>query len=186
MAPKKSTGMNSNYVYDTHKLMSDKNINLAFSGQFTPELITSMLFMAKKNISKSVTMKKVYNIMIECLENLTKHGTLNDDDNERFPAIFIFGNDNDYYYLATGNTILEEQCEPLKQKIDKANSLDKKGLRDWYNEILMGDEGVSERGGAGLGIIDIAMKSGNQIEYEFKPLYDEYVFFIIKVKIDIV
>lgn len=182
---KEITCMNSNYVYDTHRLMSDKNINLAFSGNFTPELITSMLFMAKKNIAKSVTMKKVYNVMIECLENLTKHGQQEENTDKKHPAIFIFGNDDHSYYLATGNTVKPEEVESLKEKIDKANSLDRKGLREWYNQILMGDEGVSDRGGAGLGIIDIAMKSGNPLEYEFRDLDTGFNFFILKVKVDI-
>ena len=177
--------MNSNYVYDTHRLMSDKNINLAFSGNFTPELITSMLFMAKKNIAKSSTMKKVYNVMIECLENLTKHGQQKENTDDRYPAIFIFGNDANSYYLATGNTVKNSEVESLKEKLDKANALDRKGLRAWYNKILLGDQGVSERGGAGLGIIDIAMKSGNPLEYEFKDLDSGFTFFILKVKIDI-
>jgi hypothetical protein len=177
--------MNSNYVYDTHKIMSDKSISLAFSGKFTPELITSMLFLAKKNISRSVAMKKVYNIMIECLENLTKHGTMHDSESENFPAIFIFGNDEGSYYLATGNTVTEDEKAPLEEKLSKANSLDKAGLRAWYNEILLGSTGVSERGGAGLGIIDIAMKSGNPLEYEFKHLKEGFLFYILKVKIDI-
>lgn len=177
--------MSSNYVYDTHRLMSDKNISLAFSGSFTPELITRMLFMAKQNISKTGTMKKVYNIMIECLENLTKHGQQKENIDEKYPAIFIFGNDASSYYLTTGNTVKNDDIKSLKEKLDKANSLDKKGLRAWYNQILLGDRGVSERGGAGLGIIDIALKSGNPLEYEFKDLDSGFNFFILKVKIDI-
>jgi len=177
--------MFSNYVYDTHRLMSDKNINLAFSGHFTPELITSMLAMTKSSVSKSATLKKVYNIIIECLENLTKHGAPSEEQKKEFPSIFIFGNDDDHFYVSTGNTISEEEVEPLKAKLEKVNSLDKQGLRAWYNDVIMNGEGVSEKGGAGLGIIDVAMKSGNKLEFEFKPLRPGFKFYVLKVKVGI-
>jgi len=38
---------------------------------------------------------------------------------------------------------------------------------------------LSEKGGAGLGFIDIAKKSGNKIEYQFKELTDDRFFFIV-------
>ena len=177
--------MFSNYVYDTHRLMSDKNINLAFSGHFTPELITSMLAMTKSSVSKSTTLKKVYNIIIECLENLTKHGAPSEEQKKEFPSIFIFGNDADHFYVSTGNTIRDEDVEPLKIKLEKVNSLDKTGLRAWYNDVIMNGEGISERGGAGLGIIDVAMKSGNELEFEFKPLRTGFKFYVLKVKVGI-
>ena len=177
--------MFSNYVYDTHRLMSDKHINLAFSGHFTPELITSMLAMTKSSVSKSTTLKKVYNIIIECLENLTKHGAPSEEQKKEFPSIFIFGNDDDYYYVSTGNTISDAEVEPLKAKLDKVNSLDRKELRAWYNDVIMNGEGISDKGGAGLGIIDVAMKSGNQLEYEFNRLRPGFQFYVLKVKVDI-
>lgn len=177
--------MFSNYVYDTHRLMSDKNINLAFSGHFTPELITSMLAMTKSSVSKSATLKKVYNIIIECLENLTKHGAPSEEQKKEYPSIFIFGNDDDYYYVSTGNTIKDEEVAPLKEKLEKVNSLDRSGLRAWYNDVILNGEGVSEKGGAGLGIIDVAMKSGSPLEFEFKPLRPGYKFYVLKVKVEI-
>jgi hypothetical protein len=38
---------------------------------------------------------------------------------------------------------------------------------------------ISEKGGAGLGLIDIAKKTGSKLSYQFKELNDEVSFFIL-------
>ena len=42
---------------------------------------------------------------------------------------------------------------------------------------------MSKKGGAGLGFIDIARKSGNKLEYHFEKINDDYYFFIINSQI---
>lgn len=174
--------ISSQFAYETHQLMEEGSVKLSFSGDFNPDLITMLLLMAKNNIGARSVMKKIYNVMIECLENLTKHSM--QDSQTEFPAIFLFGKDDDNYYLATGNQVDNSTREQLNEKLTKANSLDKKGLRAWYNEILMSDSGINERGGAGLGIIDMAMKSGNPFEFSFEKIDSEFSFFTLKIKID--
>ena len=65
--------LNSQFAYDTHQLMDSKSVSLSFSGEFSPDLISVLLLMAKNTIGGRSIMKKIYNIMIESLENLTKH-----------------------------------------------------------------------------------------------------------------
>jgi hypothetical protein len=43
---------------------------------------------------------------------------------------------------------------------------------------------LSNRGGAGLGLIDIARKTGNILNYFFLPVDDEHEYFIFKVEVD--
>ena len=38
-----------------------------------------------------------------------------------------------------------------------------------------------EKGGAGLGIIDLARKSGNKLNYEFNKVSNEYSFFCLTI-----
>lgn len=173
--------INSQFAYETHQLMEGNSVRLSFSGEFSPDLITVLLLMARSNIGGKSVMKKVYNIMIECLENLTKHALKNEGD--KFPAMFVLGKDDDFYYLATGNKILKEEIEVLSNKLEKANSLDREGLRNWYNEILMSEENLSNKGGAGLGIIDMALKSGEKFDFSFEDIDGKNSFFTLKIKV---
>lgn len=174
--------MNSQFAFDTHQLMERTSVKLSFSGEFSSELITVLLLMAKRNIGGRSVMKKVYNIMIEGLENLTKHALKSEGD--KFPAIFVLAQDDDFYYLATGNKIMKNEVSLLQEKLEKVNSLNKDEVREWYNEILMSDNGVNAKGGAGLGIIDMALKSGNDFAFSFQDIDAEHSFFTLKIKVD--
>lgn len=173
--------INSQFAYETHQIMESGNVKLSFSGEFSPDLITVLLLMAKSNIGGKSVMKKVYNIMIESLENLTKHALKNEGD--KFPAMFVLGKDDHFYYLATGNKLTKSEIPNLKGKLEKANSLNRDELREWYNEILMNDDGINSKGGAGLGIIDMALKSGEQFEFDFQDLDANHAFFTLKIKV---
>ena len=72
----------------------------------------------------------------------------------------------------------------MKKSIDNINSLNKDDLNALYKKQIR--EGtLSEKGGAGLGLIDIARKTGRQLDYQFLPLEDnENYFFLLKVRID--
>lgn len=176
--------ISSDFAYNIHQIMEKESIHLCYSGEFTPELINVLLMMAKKNVDERGVLKKVYNIMIESLENLTRHATQNNDEN--YPAIFVIGKDDQHHYLATGNKIPASEQEGLEYRLKKVNQLDKKGLRAWYNEVLLSDDMPTDKSGAGLGIIDIALKSGHPLDYEFVKMdHDEnHLFFVLKMKVN--
>lgn len=89
----------------------------------------------------------------------------------------------DCYNIITGNVIKNEKVESLRNSLEHVNSLDKEGLSTLFKQQIK--EGrISEKGGAGLGFIDIAKKTGNKIEYQFKELNSEVSFFIITTTID--
>ena len=173
--------INSQFAFETHQMMDKTSINLSFAGEFSSDLVTMLLLMAKSNIRGRSVMKKIYKIMIEGLDNLTKH-SLKSKGNS-FPAMFILAHDDNFYYLATGNKIKNKEISPLKDKLTKANELSKVELRNWYNEILINDDIVNHKGGAGLGIIDMALKSGNKFGFDFNKIDDNHSFFTLKIKV---
>ena len=68
-------------------------------------------------------------------------------------------------------------------KIDKINSMSKEELKDMYKFIL-NHQRLSEKGGGGLGLVDIARKTGNRLDYTFEKYNDTYYFFNLDVYID--
>lgn len=48
----------------------------------------------------------------------------------------------------------------------------------------MNKNSIYGKEGAGLGIIDMAMKSENTFEFSFKKIDSEFFFFTLKIKID--
>ena len=61
--------------------------------------------------------------------------------------------------------------------------MDKDEFKNYYQDVLSNGT-LSEKGTAGLGMIDIARKSGNKLEYQFLPINDTNSFFCLNIKID--
>ena len=60
--------------------------------------------------------------------------------------------------------------------------MDKDALKVYYKEVLNNGE-MSAKGGGGLGMIDIARKSGKKLEYKFDNVDNEYSFFSLNIKV---
>ncbi len=175
------------YIYELHKTMLAKNLILVYEGEFTQEITKSVLAMAERNMDsmgeESSIKRKVFNVMVECLQNIVRHGEdYNPMNEKKQTAIFMIGKMDDEYVITSGNPVTKEAADTLKEKLDKINSLDKEGLKALYKEIIKGTE-ISEKGGAGLGFVDMARKSGRKLEYDFHEMNSEHSFFSLKTTI---
>lgn len=77
-----------------------------------------------------------------------------------------------------------DKTEGLKAKLDQINKLNPEEIRDKYKELMTQME-FSDKGGAGLGLLDIARKSANKFEYDFRKLGDKKSYFTLKVSIPV-
>ncbi|HNY09167.1 MAG TPA: SiaB family protein kinase, partial [Tenuifilaceae bacterium] len=82
------------------------------------------------------------------------------------------------YHVTTGNIIENSKIEELSQILDNINNLDKEGLKELY-KTQMREGRLSEKGGAGLGFIDIARKTGRKLDYHFLPIDEDTHFFVL-------
>ncbi len=176
--------------------MDRNNIILSFKGEVTSELLTSILQIMENKLddveeNKKVR-KKVYNILVECLQNLYHHiediekGSApppdGSDQEDRRSAIFMIGKQGDHYSIITGNFILKEEEEKLRERLDQINAMTREELKDHYKSVLNNGK-LSEKGGGGLGMIDIAKKSGQKLDYNFTSLDRNNSFFSLNVKV---
>lgn len=173
------------YVYDLHKTMLEQNLILVYEGEFTQEITKSVLAMAERNMDsmgeESSIKRKVFNVMVECLQNIVKHGDSQEGtpSEGRYNAIFMIGKKDNDYIITSGNPLLSKDIEKLKSKLDEINGLDKEGLKNLYKEIIK-TTSISEKGGAGLGFVDMARKSGQKLEYDFESMSEDHSFFSLK------
>lgn len=178
-------------VYDFYRKMEDDHIILSFKGVFTADLLTSILdILESKMVDLDISPKKkrrVYNILVECFQNLYHHIEEIADDEEMIEhqktALIMVKHEDGRFMVRTGNFIAKEAIEDLTQKLDTVNKLDADGLRDLYRATLQNDE-RTHKGTAGLGFIDIARKSKNKLEYDFIDVNEKTGFFCLNVIID--
>lgn len=174
------------YIYEIQKIMSSKNLMLVYEGEFTQEITKSVLSMTERNLEsigeESSIKRKVFNVMVECLQNICKHADTFESTKEEKGAVFMIGREDGAYVITSGNFILNNQIDGLKGKLEHINSLDKEGLKGYYKELIKSSE-LSDKGGAGLGFVDIARKSGQKLDFDFEKVNEEFSFFSFKTKI---
>ncbi|MGB3617369.1 MAG: DUF6272 family protein, partial [Catalinimonas sp.] len=77
-----------------------------------------------------------------------------------------------------------ERSNEFRARLDKVNAMSPAELRENYRFILSNKQFGSYRrreGGAGIGMLDIARRSGRKIWYNFQPLDGGRLFFHMQV-----
>lgn len=177
-------------VNEFYKNINNGDVLLTFKGSITSELINGILEDVENKMLEagedSKIRKKVYNVLVEALQNLYHHvDELPEGVKESFEpkfGILVVSKQKEEFRIITGNFINTRKIKFLKDKIDKINSLTKDELKDMYKFIL-NHQKITEKGGGGLGLVDIARKTGNKLDYSFKNLNNDYYFFVLDILI---
>jgi len=167
-------------IYEIFAIMADNNILLIYQGMFDQDMVKSVLTMTEKKLKQDNVMeptrRKLFNIMMEGLQNICKHQLRTAD--EVANPFFIIGRKDQVFNIVTGNMIENSKISIVKDKIDHINSLNQEELKEYYKTARLNSV-ISNVGGAGLGFIDMARKSGNKLDYKFYELNDHYSYFIL-------
>ncbi|HON18444.1 MAG TPA: SiaB family protein kinase [Salinivirgaceae bacterium] len=173
------------FVYSFYKTMREHEVTLVYEGDVTHQITKAFTSLTEANMEAQMedpsTQKKVFHVMVECLQNISKHAEnmdqTDDSTNKDGVGIFILSKSEESYIVTTGNVLSKEKIPPIIEMIETINSLDKEGLKNLYKQRIK--EGrISSKGGAGLGFIDIAKKTGSKLYYQFLSINDEYSFFV--------
>ena len=176
-----------NYFSD----QSNGNIILFYKGNVDSDVINHVLDTVEDKMvevnEQSKLRKKVYNVLVESLQNLYHHvdrvpDDFEDQTSERF-GLLVVKKVDDGYKIITGNFVHAENIEKLEEKIKRINRSSHEEIKELYKFIL-NHQRISAKGGGGLGLVDIARKTGNKLEYSFKEYNDKYSFFYLDILVN--
>jgi len=184
MANLKNKKESLDFVYDFYVKMKKNNINLAYEGEITHQITKAFTSLTENNMIKeedyNTVQKKVFHVMVECLQNISKHAQNRNNivTSKDGRGIFMISKDESEYNVTTGNVIDNDKVVILRDILENINQLDNAGLKKLYKQ-QMREGRLSERGGAGLGFIDIARKTGQKLIYSFLTIDEEKSFFVL-------
>lgn len=173
-----------NYFSD----LSDKNIILFYKGNVDSDIINHILDTVEDKMvevnEQPKLRKKVYNVLVESLQNLYHHvdrvpEDFEDQTSEKF-GLLVVQKIKGGYKIITGNFVHAGNIEKLEEKIKRINRSSHEEIKELYKFIL-NHQRISAKGGGGLGLVDIARKTGNKLEYSFKEYNDKYSFFYLNI-----
>jgi hypothetical protein len=164
--------------------MSYSGTVLEYTGPIDYKMIDLLLMKIKTseefiNFDK-ITGKRVYAVVVECLENISKHSVPKSSEIPEMQPRISVNRENNEIIITAGNPILNGTKNKLTSKINLINKLNEKELKSLY-EAKINRDWKQEPLGAGLGFISMALKSKNRITFSFIPLLNGYSYFEIQI-----
>ncbi|HEY8404019.1 MAG TPA: SiaB family protein kinase [Flavobacteriales bacterium] len=136
----------------------------AFEDYFTGIVLEMAETRAVNHPQDNTFNRKVAYMLVECFQNLIKHGENPEGSlgSELDEGLFCFKNFSNGFVINSINLIKEEQVARLEEMVRQVNSMSGDALKSYYLERLEKNR-LSNKGGAGLGLIELARKSGHKI-----------------------
>ena len=175
-----------NTIISTSKEQPENHRILSKFGEFSENSVYSLLCMIEMKMEESGErkgiIKKVYNIVIEGLQNIRLHGAV--DDKEKQMSYIVVRKDRNNYLISLANLVDTESAEIIRSNLNKIKGMSYKPLKQLYKDILYSGK-FSDKGGAKLGFITIALKSDNNLAFDLEKITDNLSLFNMEVKVSI-
>jgi len=160
---------------------ADKDFSLHYKGPFTDEITSRILNISENTIMESRGLprvnRKVSFLLVECFQNIIKHAEGRGENYEdQLPGMFAFVNKGPLYAINSINPVHNHEVNYLKKAVDMVNYMDREALKHMYQRQLRYAE-LNDKGGAGLGLIELARRSGQKLNYCFDPVDSQRSYF---------
>ncbi len=164
---------------EAFRTFAAETLVFAYRGAMNDSITEAILGISENTLEEHTDLaasnRKVSFLIVECFQNILRHGIGPSNDAGLESSTFTFRSYEDAFYINSINAIHESDRIRLVQTVDRVNDLDREGLTELYRKQLS-DAVLSDRGGAGLGLIELARKSGRPIHYHFEQDGDQTLF----------
>ncbi|WP_139134280.1 SiaB family protein kinase [Crocinitomix algicola] len=175
---------NLDYLSTFHDSNDTGRVMLVYDGVMTKELIAAFINRLKIDIERTHVSKqekkRFFAIVVECIQNLSKHGNVSEQNNTKF--LILVEKEVDQLKISTGNTVDKDKQHEIAERIDLVNSKNQEELQELYRHGIVNNV-LTDKGEASLGLIDIARKSDDKIKYQFQEIDAQKSFFLFQTQI---
>ncbi|MBY0577989.1 MAG: SiaB family protein kinase [Burkholderiales bacterium] len=177
--------------FSYHEEITEKGIFLTFSGILTHDFLiklgtTLKSSMSLYNVDSNIVLK-IFALVVEQSQNIIFYSAerlpVSSPNNEKMGiGTITVGLQGQHFFVLCGNRIANENVEKLRNKLVPIQKMGKDELKQYYKEQRRMDPDESSKG-AGLGLIEMARKASQPIEFAFRKLDEGYSFFTLKTVI---
>lgn len=162
-------------------LMQD-DMSLLYSGSFSDDLTDQIIGLNSVHFEDEAEFKKIQRktgfLIAECFQNIIRHSEPRIQN-----GYFHTKKSGDSFNIVSGNTIENQKIDDLKKQLEEVNTFSNEDLKKAYLETLTNNQ-ISDKGGAGLGLIEMARKTKNKLNNHFEKLDDRISYFYLQLKIN--
>lgn len=159
---------------------SDK-FSMYYNGDFDDEFTERIISIAEFDTDKK-SKRRLSFLISESFQNIVRHG--DKSLHAKSGSLFGLRGDDEFVHIFSSNKVDSKAKEHLQNKLSEINSLSKDEIKAYYLKVLAGGE-FSNKGGAGLGLIEMAKKSGRPLQLDFSPTEDEKWQFSMQIDLPI-
>lgn len=189
---KRGDRMLKNSFIDLKRKLDEYQILLTFTGPLSQEIIEDLgdaitKYMESKQNPKGSTFN-IFSVFVEQTQNIKNYQTRNKskvaDESFNNSGFVCIGKTGNRYFVSSGNLVQTDDAPALSARIDALNQMSREELKAAYKQQIRMPRSMDDfTPGAGLGLLDIARKSNEPIEYSFVEYNKELLYFILKVTI---
>lgn len=174
----------SDNFLDFFNLLKDKELAVSYFGDFSVAIKNAILADVRRKLdlleNKVLLKKRIYTVADESFDNIINYARNSGQDN--YKSLFSLFRESSSYVLMIGNQVEEGHLTSLHERMKLIGEMDPEQLNVEYKKV-MASPMAADADGAGLGIIIMAMRSGNNIDYQIEKLESGDHFFIIRIRI---
>lgn len=151
-----------------------KKIIVSYHGEMDQDRVSMLSYTAEHQLdtegARRGTIKKIFNILIELLQNVLIHSA---SPIHGKPFYVVLAKNMEDYIVISANVVNNDSARKISSTLDEIKKMNEKQLKNHYIEVLSNDQ-YSIKGGAGLGLITVALKCNNNFTYNCITL-DEHI-----------
>ncbi|MEA2042537.1 MAG: SiaB family protein kinase [Bacteroidota bacterium] len=154
-----------------------------YMGEFSEDItnhilnLTEAKFLRRKD-TRGIR-KRISFIIIENIQNIIRHQDVPENSDYRNKNLFVLHKTNKVIRIITGNFVKKSKKAQLEEHLSRVRDMDENEIKELYKKTLRGGE-ISKKGGAGLGIISMAGRTGGNFHFRFIEVNSEYSFFLLQ------
>jgi hypothetical protein len=173
-------------LFDYYSITRRDDVLISYKGPVTDIILSEISkdirdkFGSNPNISK-----KLFAVFIELAQNILYYSSekIHFADKKDSIGTLLITKMPDHFTFSCGNLVENKFIEELIVGCEKINSLNREELREFKRATRSGPKKDRSKG-AGIGLIQVALTSGNPLSVESRKVDDSFSFFSLSVKID--
>lgn len=176
---------------DLDKWLDQIGCIFSYRGVMYPSAVVEMGEVLRSNlISADVAnklIKIIFAMFVESAQNILKYSAqrVSSDDGEShgFGAISIFRKPG-IFMIQTGNMVSRESANQLNATLLKISSMSAEELQAYHREKKFLGPALEPNESAGLGLIEMARKASQPLQWMVTPVSDNMAYFTLQVTIE--
>ena len=177
----------ADYLHMNNEI-NEKGIIFSFSGYISEGILFALGDALKKKLSieetNANTVKRVFSVFVEQAQNIIRYSAekLVDPD-QGIPAVssgvITVGFEQGRFFVACGNVVRTEDVHHLRCRLELLRSMDPAEIKAYYLEQIREPPAAGSMG-ANIGLIEIARRASEPIQFDFTDIDAKTVFYCMK------